>query len=105
MHLEELKAAGFYIDVPIIFTGYHNHAITKNKSGKCELEEGYIAYHQANRGHVESEEYSLFNGIKVLPLKNKQLNVLVNKINRYLNWSGEERVTTFTLILVVTGKV
>nr|WP_312859707.1 tyrosine-type recombinase/integrase [Peribacillus huizhouensis] len=31
--------------------------------------------------------------MKGYPLKNKQLNALVNKVNDYLNWNGEERVT------------
>ena len=40
-----------------------------------------------------TNEESLCYGIKGYPLRNKQLNALVNKINHYLNWSGEERIT------------
>ncbi|MFF2288809.1 tyrosine-type recombinase/integrase [Peribacillus butanolivorans] len=109
-----------FIGVPIkllLFTGFRNHAIIKLKVENINWEEGLIVYNQKIRNtknkmqvlplpplfmeelqkHVIERELTnedpLCYGIKGFPLKNKQLNALVNKVNDYLNWRGEERVT------------
>lgn len=117
---EALKKEGVYIDIPIkllIFTGLRNHAITKLKVGNIKWDEQLLIYNEKVknsknkyqllpllpkfftelRNYVDrmklTNEESLCYGIKGYPLRNKQLNALVNKINHYLNWSGEERIT------------
>ena len=118
--IEALKKEGIFIGVPIkllLFTGFRNHAIIKLKVGNINWEEGLIVYNQKIRNtknkmqvlplpplfieelrnHVLERELTMEDplcyGIKGFPLKNKQLNALVNKVNIFLNWSGEERVT------------
>lgn len=118
--IEGLEKEAIFIGVPIkllLFTGFRNHAITKLKVENINWEEGLIVYNQKIRNtknkmqvlplpplfmeelqkHVIerglTNDDPLCYGIKGLPLKNKQLNALVNKVNDYLNWSGEERVT------------
>jgi integrase len=117
---EGLEKEAIFIGVPIkllLFIGFRNHAITKLKVENINWEEGLIVYNQKIRNtknkmqvlplpplfmeelqkHVIerglTNDDPLCDGIKGLPLKNKQLNALVNKVNDYLNWSGEERVT------------
>ncbi|MEW4264505.1 site-specific integrase [Priestia megaterium] len=118
--LEALKKEGVYIDIPIkllMFTGLRNHAITKLKVQNIKWDEQLLIYDEEVknsknkyqllplppkfltelRTYVDSmklnNEEPLCYGIKGHPLRNKQLNVLVNKINNYLNWSEEERIT------------
>lgn len=118
--IEGLKKEGIYIGIPIkllLFTGLRNHAITKLKVKNIVWDEEMLVYDELKRNsknkyqllplppillkelsaYVEEEglidDDSICYGIKGYPLKNKQLNALVNKINQYLNWSGDERVT------------
>ncbi|MBA9028578.1 tyrosine-type recombinase/integrase [Peribacillus huizhouensis] len=116
--LEGLKKQGVYIGLPIkllLFTGLRNQAITKLKVGNINWEEGLIIYNQKVRNsknkmqvlplppllmqelrkHVEemklNDDDPLSYGIKGYPLKNKQLNAVVNKVNEFLDWKGEEK--------------
>ncbi|MGG3269848.1 site-specific integrase [Priestia aryabhattai] len=118
--VEALKKERLYIDIPIkllMFTGLRNHAITKLKVQNIKWDEQLLIYDEKVknsknkyqllplppkfltelRTYVDSmkltNEEPLCYGIKGYPLRNKQLNVLVNKINNYLNWSEEERIT------------
>ncbi|MEH7345562.1 site-specific integrase [Bacillus sp. JJ1532] len=101
----------------LLLTGLRNQAITKLKVGNINLEEGLIIYNQKIknsknkmqvlplpplllqelRKHVEemklNDDDPLSYVIKGYPLKNKQLNAAVNKVNEFLNWKGEERIT------------
>ncbi|PAK36967.1 tyrosine-type recombinase/integrase [Peribacillus simplex] len=118
--IEGLQKEGIYIEIPIkllLYTGLRNHAITKLKVKNIIWEEGMLVYDVTNQNSknkyqvlplppkllnemqvfVEeknlNEEDPLCYGIKGYPLKNKQLNALVNKINQYLNWNDEKRIT------------
>ncbi|CAH0168775.1 site-specific integrase [Peribacillus sp. Bi134] len=118
--IDDFEKEAIFIGVPIkllLFTGFRNHAIIKLKVENINWEEGLIVYNQKIRNtknkmqvlplpplfmeelkkHVIERELTnedpLCYGIKGFPLKNKQLNALVNKVNDYLNWRGEERVT------------
>ncbi|OKL36680.1 tyrosine-type recombinase/integrase [Domibacillus mangrovi] len=118
--IEGLKEYGIYIGVPIkllLFTGLRNQAITHLKVKNIVWEEGLLVYdvqaknsknkyqvlplplNLLNELHTYVEKKNLVEndplcyGIKGYPLKNKQLNALVNKVNEYLKWDGEKRVT------------
>lgn len=118
--IESLKKEGKYIGIPIkllLFTGLRNQALTKLKVKNINWDEKLIVYDVLNknsknkyqllplppmlfielRTYVEEKNLTdqdpLCYGIKGYQLKNKQLNALVNKINAYLNWYGEERIT------------
>jgi integrase len=118
--LQELKTQNINLEVPIkllLFTGLRNHAIGHLRVKDVNWADEVIVYNhgvdnfkhklqllplppkflQLLSCYIEEmkleEDDPLCYGIKGVPLKNKQLNLLVNKINEYLGWEKEMRVT------------
>ncbi|PLT28205.1 tyrosine-type recombinase/integrase [Peribacillus deserti] len=118
--IEYLKTREVHLEIPsklLLFTGLRNHAITRLTVNNIVWDKELIVYNEPVknsknkyqllplppiffcelRKYVENMELKaedpLCYGLKGYPLKNKQLNVLVNRINDYLNWNGESRVT------------
>ncbi|MDM5338515.1 tyrosine-type recombinase/integrase [Fictibacillus enclensis] len=114
------KTEGLDIEIPIkllIFTGLRNHALTALKVNDIQWEEELILYdygldnakHKVQllplppkflirlKGYIKEynlqPESPLCFGLQGRPLKNKQLNRMVNRINEYLGWGKHERIT------------
>ncbi|SFE91608.1 Site-specific recombinase XerD [Bacillus sp. OV194] len=114
------KTEGIDVEIPIkllMFTGLRNHALKALKVNDIQWEEELILYDYGvdNAKHkvqflplppclikrlkefIEQnglqDDSPLCFGLKGRPLKNKQLNRMVDRINVYLGWEKEERVT------------
>ncbi|USK30817.1 site-specific integrase [Bacillus sp. CMF21] len=119
--LESLKTTeGIDIEIPVkllMFTGLRNHSLTALKVENIKWDEELIVYdygvdnykHKVqllpippvllkrltefiNELGLKPEEHLCY-GIKGYPLKNKQLNFITNRINEYLGWQAEDRIT------------
>ncbi|MGJ9385587.1 tyrosine-type recombinase/integrase [Salipaludibacillus sp. CF4.18] len=118
--LKDFKQQKLRIDVPIkllLYTGLRNHALSHLCVKDIDWDDEVIVYNpvinnykhkiqilplppkflQILHNYVEelnlSDHDPLCYGFNGIPLKNKQLNLLVNKINKHLGWEGEKRVT------------
>jgi integrase len=118
--IEDMQKEGIDIDIPVkllLFTGLRNHAICSLKVENINWEEEMIIYDTGIDNYKHKIQFfplppvfierlkryiqenklqgedNLCYGIKGLPLQNKQLNRITNKVCEYLGWSGDDRVT------------
>lgn len=118
--IDDLKKQGLDMEIPLkllMFTGLRNHSLSLLKVGDINWIEEIIVYNTgidnskhkvqflpippglmaALKRYIEENNLKLNDnlcyGIKGIPLQNKQLNRITDKICDYLDWKDEMKVT------------